>query len=240
MRLNVYVAAAAGCSRREADRRIEAGRITVNGRPGIQGQQVTADALVCEDGRRIVLPAARTVAAFYKPVGVTCTAADPHAGRTLADVFRYDRRLTYAGRLDRDSEGLLIMTDDGALIEAAMRGGQGHEKEYAVRTDRPVSDIQLRRLSEGVRLMELGRTTLPCRVTRTGERTFRIVLTQGLNRQIRRMCLAVGLRVVKLKRIRVLNIELGTLKPGEYRVITGEELEEFYRQAGIGRQQADV
>ena len=234
MRLNVFVAAASGCSRREADRLIEEGRVCTDGRRGMPGDRVYADTAVTLDGDLLTRSSDRTVVAYYKPAGVTCTAADPHAERTLSDSFHYHKRLTYAGRLDRDSEGLLLMTDDGALIEAAMRGGRGHEKEYLVRTDRPVREEQLRRMSEGIYLKDLDRRTLPCSIQRTGDKSFRIVLTQGLNRQIRRMCRAVGLRVVRLQRVRVLNIALGAMRPGEYREITGDELRELYRQAGIG------
>ena len=147
-------------------------------------------------------------------------------------MFRFPVRLTYAGRLDRDSEGLLLMTNDGPLIDAMMRAANGHEKEYIVRVKRRISDAELHRLETGIFLKELKRKTRPCRVERLGERTFRIILTQGLNRQIRRMCRTLGHDVVLLKRVRVLNVQLGAMKPGQQRRIEGEELEELYDLSG--------
>ena len=184
------------------------------------------------DGRPLYGAQTKKVVAYYKPVGVTCTKKDPHAGKTLSDVFSYPVQLTYAGRLDRDSEGLLLMTNDGTLIDAMMRGANGHEKEYIVRVKSRITDADLERLRKGIWLKELDVTTRPCTVERLGSFTFRIILTQGLNRQIRRMCRAVGNEVRILKRIRVLNIELGSMKPGAMREISGSEREELYRIAG--------
>ena len=232
MRLNQYIASCGICSRREADRLIQAGEVLVEGVPAAPGTQVDGTEKILVRGRRLQAPAAPVVVAWYKPAGVTCTAHDPHAGKTITDVFRYPVRLTYAGRLDRDSEGLLLMTNDGPLIDAMMRGANGHEKEYIVRVRRRISDGELHRLSKGIRLRELNQTTRPCRVERLGERTFSIVLTQGLNRQIRRMCRALGHEVTYLKRVRVLNINLGSLKSGQQRRIEGEELETLYALAG--------
>lgn len=171
------------------------------------------------------------VVAWYKPVGVTCTERDPHAERTIQDAFRYPVRLTYAGRLDRDSEGLLIMTNDGKLIDAMMRAANGHEKEYYVRVRSRISDGDLHRLASGMYLKEIGRKTKPCTVKRLGDRTFSIVLTEGMNRQIRRMCAVLGHEIRFLKRVRVLNVELGAMKPGQQRRITGKELEQLYSLA---------
>ena len=222
MRLNQYIASCGICSRREADRLIEAGRVLVN----VQGREE-----VTVNGRILGGALQKVVVAYYKPVGVTCTARDPHADRTLDEAFSYPVRLTYAGRLDRDSEGLLLMTNDGDLIDAMMRGSNGHEKEYIVRTKSRILDADLERFRKGIFLRDLEVKTRPCRVERLGDYTFRITLTQGLNRQIRRMCKAVGNEVKKLKRVRVLNVELGAMKPGEQRRIRGEELEELYRTA---------
>lgn len=232
MRLNQFMASCGICSRREADRMIEAGKVTVDGRPAVPGMRVSGQEEIRLGGRRLAGRQTRTVVAFYKPYGVTCTRKDPHAERTLEDVFTYPVRLTYAGRLDKDSEGLLLMTNDGVLIDAMMRGANGHEKEYVVRVKSRITDADLERMRKGVRLRDLDVTTRPCRVERLGDFTFRIILTQGLNRQIRRMCRAVGNEVKKLKRVRVLNIELGSMKPGEMREITGSEFEELYRIAG--------
>ena len=231
-RLNQYIASCGICSRREADRLIEAGKVIVDGVQAVPGMRVTGNETVTVGDKRLSGARSKAVVAFYKPVGVTCTEKDPHAKRTLKDVFAYPERLTYAGRLDRDSEGLLLMTNDGGLIDAMMRGAGGHEKEYIVRVKSRISDADLERLRKGIRLKELDVTTRPCAVERLGDYTFRIILTQGLNRQIRRMCRAVGNEVKRLKRVRVLNIELGSMKPGEMRVITGGELEELYRIAG--------
>jgi len=230
-RLNQYIASCGVCSRREADRLIEAGRVSVNGIPATQGMRVLETDEVAVDGRPLGGALKKTVVAFYKPVGVTCTESDRHADRTLNEAFSFPVRLTYAGRLDRDSEGLLLMTNDGNLIDNMMRGANGHEKEYIVRVRSRISDADLERFRKGVRLRELGVTTRPCKVERLGDYTFRIILTQGLNRQIRRMCRAVGNEVRKLKRVRVLNIELGPMKPGEQRIVRGEELQELYRMA---------
>lgn len=235
-RLNQYIASCGICSRREADRMIEAGRVYVNGVPAKAGMRIQGTEEVTVDGRRLAGSLNKVVVAFYKPVGVTCTAGDRHALRTLNEAFSFPVRLTYAGRLDRDSEGLLLMTNDGGLIDSMMRGANGHEKEYIVRVKSRISDADLEYFRKGVRLKDLGVTTRPCKVERLGEYTFRIILTQGLNRQIRRMCRAVGNEVKKLKRVRVLNVQLGAMKPGEQRIINGEELSELYKIAGILRQ----
>lgn len=233
IRLNKYIAQAGICSRREADRLIEAGDVTVNDQIVEPGYMVMprdkvkiGDEIVRNKDRKVVV-------AFYKPVGVTTTAHDPHAQLTIDDVFRYPIRLTYAGRLDRDSEGLLIMTNDGDLIDSMMRGANGHEKEYIVRTRSKISDMQLRTMSKGVWLKDLEVKTRPCRIDRLGDYTFRIVLTQGLNRQIRRMCQAVQAEVKTLKRVRVLNVTTKGLRPGTHREITGQELKDLYKAVGM-------
>ena len=231
-RLNQYIASCGICSRREADRMIEAGRVSVNGTEAVPGMRIKSTDEVRVDGRLLRGALNKVVVAYYKPVGVTCTKSDRHADRTLDEAFSFPVRLTYAGRLDRDSEGLLLMTNDGNLIDAMMKGSNGHEKEYIVRVRSRISDADLEYFRKGVRLKELDTTTRPCKVERLGDYTFRIILTQGLNRQIRRMCKAVGNEVKKLKRIRVLNVELGAMKPGEQRIISGEELEELYSTAG--------
>ena len=231
MRLSKYMASCGLCSRRTADQYIRDGRVTVDGAIAQLGQTVEGDESILVDGVPLPEMDKKVVAAYYKPVGVTCTEKDPHAARTLGEAFSFPVRLTYAGRLDRDSEGLLIMTNDGDLIEAMMRGTHGHEKEYIVRVRSRITDAGLARMRAGMFLKELGVRTRPCRVERLGDRTFRIVLTQGLNRQIRRMCKAVGTEVVRLKRVRVLNIQLGSMKPGEIRIVTGQELDRLYEEA---------
>ena len=240
MRLNQYIAACGVCSRREADRLVEAGEVLVDGVPARVGMILRGDETVTVCGKTLETRQKPVVVAWYKPVGVTCTARDPHAEKTIADAFRYPVRLTYAGRLDRDSEGLLLMTNDGALIDAMMRGANGHEKEYIVRVRSRISDGDLHRLEKGIYLRELKQTTRPCTVERLGDRTFRIVLTQGLNRQIRRMCRALGHDVRTLKRVRVVNIKLGALKPGQQRKIEGSELETLYSMVMPGEKTGSV
>ncbi len=228
VRLNKYIAECGICSRREADKLIEAGQIEVNGVTAVQGLKIGPEDEVKYKGRVIRPVEKKTILAYYKPVGVTCTEKDEHAEVTLSDVIDYPVRLTYAGRLDKDSEGLLLLTNDGDLIEALMRGANEHEKEYTVRTDRPLDKEAVKKMEQGIYLKELDVTTRPCKIKITGDTEFDIILTQGLNRQIRRMCEAVGYRVEALKRIRVANITLGDLKSGEYRELTDRESDELY------------
>ena len=223
LRINKYIRECGIASRREADRLISEGRVTVNGRPADAGMTVAKGDIVSVDGKEISPVEVKHVVAFYKPGGVTCTEKDSHADLTIQDVFRYEVPLTYAGRLDRDSEGLLIMTNDGMLIDKMMRGRYGHEKEYEVVLKSDVTDSFLNDFAKGVYLPELNVTTKPCKIRKTGKNKVNIILTQGLNRQIRRMCNVLGNEVISLKRIRVVNILLGDLKPGEYRRITAEE-----------------
>lgn len=226
-RLNKFIAACGICSRREADEVIAAGRVTVNGVKAELGSKVTSKDEVFLDGKQVKLEE-KAVVAFYKPVGVTCTEADVHANVTLSEAFHYHTRLTYAGRLDEDSEGLLIMTNDGDLIHTMMLGSNSHEKEYEVTVDKVIDPQIFDRMERGLYLYDLDVTTKPCKIEPIGDKSFRITLTQGLNRQIRRMCLECGLEVLSLKRIRVCNILLDNLTPGGYREIKGPELEELY------------
>ena len=226
-RINKYIALCGICSRREADGLIEAGRVLINGNKAELGSKVTDNDEVTLDGKS-VKPEEKKVVAYYKPVGVTCTEADVHANITLTEAFKYPTRLTYAGRLDEDSEGLLLMTNDGDLIHVMMCGSNNHEKEYIVTVDKDIEPIIFERMEKGLFLFDLNDETKPCKVVPVDLRTFKITLTQGLNRQIRRMCFECGLDVVSLKRIRVCNILLGDLKPNEYREITGEELDKLY------------
>ncbi len=235
MRLNKFIASCGVCSRREADKLIESGRITVNGTVPSPGLSVSEGDTVFLDGKEIKAKASFTYLAYYKPVGVTCTEKDVHAKRTVIEDLGLDKRVTYAGRLDKDSEGLLIMTDDGNLIEAMMRGSKKHEKEYEVTVDKDISGEFLNKMANGVYLPELDKTTRGCKVTKTGKRSFNIILTQGLNRQIRRMASACGAEVVYLKRIRVMNIRLSDydLVPGKYRPIKAKDLEKLRRDCGL-------
>ncbi len=233
IRINKYLSSAGVCSRREADALIEAGVVTINGVTAENGDRVVPGSSVKVRGRRVETSGRPIVVAYYKPVGVTCTARDPHAEKTLSDAFSFSRRLTYAGRLDRDSEGLLLMTNDGDLIQAMMHGSSHHEKEYVVRVKRRISDAELRSLEKGIYLKDLEVKTRPCTVKRLGDNTFSIILTQGLNRQIRRMCRALSHEIVFLKRVRVLTVRLGKLKSGEQRTLNNAEIRELYEAAGI-------
>lgn len=233
MRLNKYIASCGICSRRDADKLIDEGRVTVDGNKPVMGMQVDDSNIVMVDGVRISLIKEKTVLAYYKEVGVVCSERDEHASKLITDVLKYPKRLTYAGRLDKDSEGLIIMTDDGDIIEAMMRGSKGHEKEYIVQVDKTVTEDFIKKMSDGIFLEELNVTTRKCTVSKIDENVFSIILTQGFNRQIRRMCDALGMKVISLKRIRVVNIRLNDLKPGEYREIEGKELSELYRACGM-------
>ena len=232
-RLNKYLAECGVCSRREADRWIDQGRVTVNGQKAVSGMQVGGRDLVEVNGRPVKPVSSKVVLAYNKPVGVTCTERDRHAEKTIVEAVRYPVRLTYAGRLDKDSDGLIILTNDGELIQRMMRGANHHEKEYVVKVDREFTDDFLEKMSQGVYLKELDETTRPCLAERIGKYTFRIVLTQGLNRQIRRMCGCFGYKVRSLTRIRVMNIELDGLKSGAYRELEGEELTTLYHLCGM-------
>ena len=227
-RLNKYLAQCGVCSRREADKLIEQGRVLVNGIPGTTGQQVSAADHIQVNGKLLQGVESKKVLAFYKPVGVTCTEKDRHAEKIITDMINYPVRVTYAGRLDKDSEGLILLTNDGDLIDAMMRGANRHEKEYQVRVNKEITEDFLTKMRAGIFLKDLEVTTRPCEVEQTGKFTFKIILTQGLNRQIRRMCQACGYQVKTLKRVRVMNILLGNLKPGEYREIGGAELKQLY------------
>ncbi len=233
MRLNKYLAHCGVCSRREADRLIGQGKVLVNGMAPSPGQSVCGSDIVSVSGQVISNYKKTVVLAFYKPVGVTCTEKDAHAERIISDIVRYPVRVTYAGRLDKDSEGLLLLTNDGDLIQGMMRGANRHEKEYIVKTDREITDDFLWRMSHGIYLRELDITTRECEVQRMGKRTFQIVLTQGVNRQIRRMCMELGYQVKGLKRIRVMHVTLGELKPGEYVELAEEEIRRLYRECGM-------
>lgn len=230
IRINKYLSANGFCSRREADRLIEQGRVTINGIAAVMGDKAGIGDVVRVGNRQVGTENKKVVLAFYKPKGVVCTEKDAHADKIVKDWVHYPVRVTYAGRLDKDSEGLLLLSNDGDLIQAMMKGTNNHEKEYIVKTDREITDDFLSKMEKGVYLKELSLTTKSCRVEKIGKYTFRIILTQGVNRQIRRMCAVFGYRVNALKRIRVMNIELGDLREGQFRELTEEELVLLYKQ----------
>ena len=229
VRLNKYISEAGLCSRREADRLIEAGRVQVDGKTAVSGQKVSDNQEILVDGKSISKEEEMVLLAVNKPRGVVCTTDKRWGDQTVEELIHYPKRVFYMGRLDKDSEGLLLMTNNGEILNKMMRAGNYHEKEYLVRVNRPVTEAFLSGMAKGgIPVQE--QQTRPCKVEKTGERTFRIILTQGLNRQIRRMCEYFGYQVVKLKRIRIMNIMLGDLPTGSYREISREEQEELYRR----------
>ncbi|MEH2953266.1 pseudouridine synthase [Candidatus Merdisoma sp. JLR.KK011] len=235
IRLNKFLSEAGVCSRREADRMIEEGRITVDGRKAETGMRVRPDQEI-KVGKKIISMEREeeVLLAVYKPVGVVCT-TDRREKRNIVDYVGYPVRIYPIGRLDKDSEGLILMTNIGSLVNKMMRAANYHEKEYLVTVHKPVTDAFLDRMAKGVRIRKeekgevlLDAMTRPCQVEKLGKCSFRIILTQGLNRQIRRMCEALGYQVTHLKRVRVLNIELKGMRPGTWRKVTDKELKELF------------
>lgn len=235
MRLNKYLSEAGVCSRREADRLIESGQVTVNGKKAVPGMQAGDEDEVRVGKKLIHTGREKIVMAVNKPAGIVCT-EDKREKKNIIRFLNYPVRVTYAGRLDKDSEGLLLMTNDGDLINAMMRARYGHEKEYKVTVDRPLGEDFKEKMEQGVHITDkeknLDAVTRPCKVEVLGKYTFTIVLTQGLNRQIRRMCEVLGYKVKRLVRVRIMNITLGSLKAGEVRKLSKQELKELYEQAG--------
>ena len=223
MRLNKYISETGICSRREADAWIEQGRVSVNGKPAELGTKVEPGDEVRVNGRLVGARKKQVYIALNKPVGITCT-TERHIKGNIVDFVNHPDRIFPIGRLDKDSEGLILLTNNGDIVNEILRVENGHEKEYIVTVDKPVTADFLAGMSSGVRLPELELTTKPCRTSRIGERSFRIVLTQGLNRQIRRMCEVFGYEVRRLQRVRIINLKLGALRPGQWRDLTAEEL----------------
>ncbi len=231
IRLNKYLSEHGIASRREADRLIESGKVTVNGKPAEMGVRVTDEDRIEIAGHAVEKAAPRKVVyALNKPKGVVTTTRGFKGEQNVVDLMHVDGYIYPVGRLDKDSEGLLLLTNDGALAKEITTAGS-HEKEYEVTVHKELTPHFLERMEKGVFLEELNRQTLGTRITRTGKNRFRIVLTQGLNRQIRRMCETLGYTVVSLKRVRIMNVLLGDLKPGEYREVAGEELKTLREEA---------
>lgn len=229
MRINKYLSAQGVCSRREADRLLEAGRITVDGVTAMCGQQVDDNSVICIDGSRISDEKPQDVLmAFNKPRGIVCTTTDNQGKNNIVDYIGYDKRIYPVGRLDKDSDGLILLTNNGEITDKILRSVNGHEKEYVVKVNKKITDTFLKNMADGVYLKELDVTTKPCSISHINNYTFRIILTQGLNRQIRRMCQESGYKVESLTRVRIMNIELGGLKTGEYRIIEGKEKSMLY------------
>ncbi|MGQ0619054.1 MAG: pseudouridine synthase [Panacagrimonas sp.] len=223
MRLNKFISQTGVCSRREADQWIESGRVMVNGKRAELGTQVGDNDEVHVDGRVIGARRRAVYIALNKPVGITCT-TERHVPGNIIDFVAHPERIFPIGRLDKDSEGLILLTNQGDIVNEILRVENRHEKEYIVTVDRPYADSFLDGMARGVRLPELEVTTLPCKLTRTGARSFRIILTQGLNRQIRRMCEVFGHPVQRLQRVRIVNLRLGNLPIGKWRDLSDEEL----------------
>lgn len=221
MRINKFISETGVCSRREADAWIAAGRVTVNGKRATLGTRVQDADVVWLDERPLASQRKPVYIALNKPRGITCTTERDVAGN-IVDFIGHPERIFPIGRLDKDSEGLILLTNDGDIVNEILRVEHGHEKEYAVTVDRPATDTFLAMMAAGVRIG--GVKTHPCVVTRSGAASFRIVLTQGLNRQIRRMCSALGYRVRKLRRVRIMHIHLGALAPGRWRNLSDAEL----------------
>lgn len=230
-RLNKFISEAGVASRRAADRMVEEGRVSINGRTAVVGDKVFDGDTVEVDGKPVTKVEEDIILAFHKPRGIVCT-SNPEDKDNVIDFINYPKRIYSIGRLDKDSEGLLLMTNNGELANQVMRSRGEHEKEYIVTVDRPIDKEFVRAMSNGVPILE-DRITKKCFVEKTGEREFRIILKQGLNRQIRRMCEYFGYDVKRLVRVRVMNVELGDLKAGRYRDLSKKEREELFRQLGL-------
>ncbi len=229
IRINKYLSEAGVCSRREADRQIAAGQVTINGKVAVMGDKVSSKDRVMFGKKRVSKEEEIILIAVNKPTGIVCT-AEKREKDNIVDYVNYPKRIYPIGRLDKNSHGLILMTNQGALVNKMMRSRNFHEKEYLVRVNREVTKAFLQGMAKGVYLAQLDVSTRPCQVEKVGRYTFRIILTQGLNRQIRRMCEAFQYRVVDLKRVRIMNIRLGDLKEGAYRKITSEEWTELRSQ----------
>lgn len=228
VRINKYLSEAGVCSRRGADRLIEEGRVSINGNHAFLGSVVNKEDEVRVDGNLVKTVTKKVLIAFNKPRGIVCTTADPKSKDVnIIEYINYPERIFPVGRLDKDSEGLILLSNDGDLSNKIMKARNFHEKEYEVEVDKPFDDEFLKRMSEGVPILDT--ITRKCMLKRTGKTSFNIILTQGLNRQIRRMCEYFGYKVVRLKRIRIMNIKLGNLKSGTYRNITDKEYEELIK-----------
>lgn len=225
IRINKLLSMCGACSRREADRLTEQGRVTVDGKVVSVGEQVSADATIRIDGKEIARVEQKVTLLFHKPRGIVCSTKKQRTETTVAEFLHYPLRIYPVGRLDKESEGLLLLTNEGELVNQILRARNYHEKEYLVTVDQPLTDKFLKGMESGVPI--LGQVTRPCKIRKTGEKSFDIILTQGLNRQIRRMCEYFGYNVLSLKRIRIMNLKLDGLAAGEYREISKQERAEL-------------
>ncbi|MBE5922459.1 MAG: pseudouridine synthase [Lachnospiraceae bacterium] len=226
IRLNKYLSDAGFCSRREADRLIEAGSVTIDEKKAVVGDRVFEGQRVAVKGKQIAPEEEMILLAFHKPVGIECT-TDRKNPDNIVDFIGYHKRIYPIGRLDKNSHGLILMTNDGSIVNHILKASTYHEKEYIVAVNKKITDDFIKKMSAGVYLTELKQKTRPCKVEQLGDCTFRITLTQGLNRQIRRMCQELDYRVVDLKRIRIMSVELGKLKEGTYRNVRKDEIDKL-------------
>lgn len=221
LRLNKFISEKGLCSRREADKFIDEGRVTINGQKAVMGIRVSATDEVKLDGRLLSAKEEQVYIALNKPAGITCTTEKKVKGN-IVDFVGYQKRIFPIGRLDKDSQGLIFLTNDGDIVNKILRAGNNHEKEYIVTVDKSINLDFIQKMSSGVKILDT--ITIPCTVKKESRFVFRIILTQGLNRQIRRMCAALGYNVIKLKRIRIMNVTLGDLPEGSWRYLTKKEL----------------
>ena len=227
MRLNKFISESGKASRRGADKLISDGRVTINGRRATIGSQVEPGDDVRVNGEQIRIARNNVYIALNKPVGITSTTEKGVKGN-IVDLVNHPLRIFNIGRLDKDSEGLILMTNDGDIVNEILRAENKHEKEYIVSVDKPITPEFLKNMSEGVKI--LGQKTLPCKVEQLSKYDFKIILMQGLNRQIRRMCEALGYQVYRLQRIRIMNIHLGNLPPGQWRDLSKKERTQLFRE----------
>lgn len=224
VRINKYLSEAGVCSRREADRLLQNGQVTVDGQVADLGMRIHPDAQVKVKGKLVCQEQEKILLVFHKPAGIVCT-AEKREKNNVIDYLKYPKRIFPVGRLDKDSTGLLLMTNDGELVNKIMRAGNYHEKEYIVTVNKAIDQTFCKKMASGVSILDT--VTRKCKVWQTGEKEFHIILTQGLNRQIRRMCEALNYRVITLKRVRIMNIQLGDLKEGSYRPVNEKEKKEL-------------
>ena len=222
IRLNKFLSDAGFCSRRQADRLIEEGHVKVNNETALMGQKVNLLDKVTVDGKEVSREEEQIVIAFNKPVGVECT-TDKNNPDNIVDYINYRKRIYPIGRLDKNSQGLILLTNDGALVNNILKASNYHEKEYVVTVDKPITEEFIKQMSKGVKILD--QVTRPCVVKKVNKHTFNIILTQGLNRQIRRMCETLGFKVQKLKRVRIMGVHLDNLPIGNYRNLTNSELD---------------
>ncbi len=226
-RINKFLSEAGYCSRREADKLIDAGRVTINGIVPEMGTKIAPNDVVAVDGKEIKnTKVAFVYLAFNKPIGIVCTTDTSVEKDNIIDFIKYPKRIFPIGRLDKPSEGLILLTDDGDIVNKILRASNNHEKEYVVTVDKPISQTFINRMAGGIFLSELNQTTKKCKVEKLSTYKFKIILTQGLNRQIRRMCDYLNYEVQTLKRVRIMNVKLD-VPVGEYRELTKEEFSEL-------------